>query len=577
MHQKRFIHIYLLLFSIAIGLVSAVGAICFRGLIEFIQFFLWGSEGSFMERVIAAPWWIKLLVPASAGLLAGFVIVHFVPEARGPGVPEVILSVVNRQSTIRHRVTFLKALVTSLLIGAGASVGREGPIVQIGASVGSSMAQLFRLDTGLRRACLASGAAAGISATFNAPITGTLFAIEVILLDIELSHISHIVVASVTASVLSRIFIGELPTLDSTPFLLKHYGELGFYLILGLSGGLVAILFIRLIDVTDRMFLRLKMPGWCKPGLGGLLLGALAFQVPGALGVGYESVNTALTGSLPLQGAILILFAKMAATALCIGSGMSGGIFAPSLVLGAALGTCLGLAANLIHPGLNLHPAHFALAGMGAVVAGATLAPITAVITIFELTYNEAVILPLMVTCITSVVVVRLLFGYSAYEMKLLRKGVNIVRGHDVGILRNLRVRDFMVREYEHLKADTPLMAVLGRIHASPYPHFIVFDNHQKLAGVISLRDVRGLFAQVEQLKHLLVAEDLMKREVITISAMDSLETALYLFENHRVSFLPVTAAGNPQKILGILKKDDLLRAYRERVLKDRVLSIPVR
>ncbi|MFP4350368.1 MAG: chloride channel protein, partial [Desulfococcaceae bacterium] len=186
-----------------------------------------------------------------------------------------------------------------------------------------------------------------------------------------MSHISHIVVASVTASVLSRIFIGELPTLESTPFALGHYGELGIYLILGLSGGLVAILFIRLIDITERLFLRLKIPEWLKPGLGGLLLGALAFQAPGALGVGYESVNTALTGSPALQWAILILFAKMAATALCIGSGMSGGIFAPSLVLGSALGASLGLSANLILPGLNLHPAHFALAGMGAVVAGA--------------------------------------------------------------------------------------------------------------------------------------------------------------------------------------------------------------
>ena len=171
----------------AIGILAAIGALFFRSLIEIFQNLFWASGSTFLEKLINSPWWLKILVPVAGGLIAGPIITFLVPEAKGPGVPEVILSVARRQSTIRHRVTFLKSLVTSLLIGCGASVGREGPIVQIGASVGSSLAQVFRLSPDLRRVCLASGAAAGIAATFNAPIAGTFFAVEIILMEIEIA------------------------------------------------------------------------------------------------------------------------------------------------------------------------------------------------------------------------------------------------------------------------------------------------------------------------------------------------------------------------------------------------------
>ena len=561
----------LLFFAVGIGFLAAVGALLFRTLIEVMQAGFWPQGSSLIDQIQAAPWWQILLVPTLGGLVAGPIITFLVPEARGPGVPEVILSVTSRQSTIRHRVTFLKGLITSLLLAAGASVGREGPIVQIGSSVGSSVAQLFDLSPELRRLCLACGAAAGISATFNAPITGAVFAMEIILLNIEVSYISHLVIASITGSVLSRIFWGNFPAFHVVDFQLENYLQIFGYLLLGLLAGLVSIVFVRAIYTTENIFNRLPLPQWLCPALGGLLLGAIALFLPQVMGVGYDTVNSALDGSLPMQLALYLLAGKLVATSICIGSGMSGGIFAPSLYLGAALGTALGYVLSLVWPGLDLHPAFFALAGMGAVVAGTTLAPITAIVTIFELTLHPQIILPLMVSCISATLVVRLLFGVSAYEMKLLRRGINIVRGHDVSILRDLCVRDFMRHTVPKLSLKAPLHAIVEDMSTSPYPHFVVEDDQHQLAGVLSLRDVREALLYFEDLKEGVIAADLMSTNVTTITSQDNMETALHLFEDHPYSMFPVVDTEN--HVVGILTKDDLLKAYDQKVLKDRVLS----
>jgi len=569
--------ITLLAFAVGIGLLAALGALAFRSLIELFQLLFWSSGASFTEQVIASPWWLRLGVPVLGGLIAGPVITFLVPEAKGPGVPEVIVSVTSLQSTIRHRVTFLKGLVTSLLLGTGASVGREGPIVQIGASVGSSLAQLFGMRPELRRLCLACGAAAGISATFNAPIAGSLFAMEIILMNIEVSFISHIVVASITGSVLARIFWGQFPVFEVMPFFLLSNWELGIYLCLGLVSGLAAICFVRLIFGLDSAFSKLPLPEWLKPAVGGLGLGLMALQLPEVLGVGYETVNAALTGSLVWKLALILLAAKLMATSLCIGSGMSGGIFAPSLYLGATLGTLVGMATMQLLPLHGLNPGFFALAGMGAVVSGTTLAPITAIVTIFELTLHYQIILPLMLACISSTLVVRLLFGYSVYEMKLMNKGVDIVRGHDVGILRNLLVREFMRRDFQPLREDTPLPDLFERLLESPYPHFVVLSRNDRLAGVVSLRDIRPVLPRYEEVKDSYTASDVMTKRVVTLQEDDNMETALHVFERNHFSFLPILRDGTSGRVSGVLTKDALLEAYDQKVLKDRVLSCPVK
>ncbi len=563
--------------AIVIGVLAAAGAILFRTLIDLVQTLFWPSGATFFDKVSASPWWLVLLVPCVGGLIAGPLITYIVPEAKGPGVPEVILSVVKQQSRIRHRVTFLKAAITSLLIGCGASVGREGPIVQIGASVGSSMARLWNLAPDLRRICLACGAAAGIAATFNAPLAGTLFAIEVILFDLEVAFITTIIIAAITASKVSRIFWGDFQTFHHGTFVVSHHAEIGLYVVLGLFAGCIAILFVRSIYALDRFFFCLRMPEWLKPALGGLLLGGLALYSPYALGVGYESVNTALNGSMTLQISFLVLATKLIATSLCIGSGMSGGIFAPSLVLGAAMGTAFGFGLNALFAALGLHwvvtPANYALAGMGALVAGTTLAPITAILTIFELTMSYSIILPLMAACIVSAVIVRRFYGYSAYEKKLLDRGVNVVRGHDVGVLRNLMVRDFMSREFEKLALTDTFFDILARVCSSEEPQFVVFDEQSQLVGVVTLRDLSPHLGEFQEKKNELTAQSLMSSNVVRLVESADLEDALNVFEEYRVSFVPIVAQYNETHVVGILKKDDVISAYKNWVIKDGFLS----
>ncbi|WP_432735546.1 chloride channel protein [Maridesulfovibrio sp. FT414] len=570
--NPRVQYVLLMFFSVAIGVAAAMGAFFFRWMIQLFQNSFWPAGSSFLDRVSDSPWWLVLLLPCLGGLAAGVVINKWAPEARGPGVPEVIKAIAVRGGVIRHRITFLKALVTSLLIGCGASVGREGPVVQIGASLGSSAARLFRLDRSMLPVCVASGAAAGIAATFNAPLTGTLFAIEILLLDTEMSYVSHIIVSSVTASALSKVFWGDFPTFDAPKFIFNNFEELLIFFILGILSGLVSLAFVHLIRIMEDIFDRVPVQDWIKPGIGGLLLGLIGLYIPGAMGVGYETVDMGLDGVLPLELAIILLLAKMIATSLCIGSGMSGGIFAPSLVLGATLGISVSSTINMFFPQLALTHGQYALVGMGTVVAGTTLAPITAVLTVFELTYSYKIILPMMVGCITSALVVRLLKGYSAYEAKLLRQGVNILRGHDESVLVNVPVIEVMETDFDFLREADSLNKAAAMVTDSPFPHFPVLDDDSRAVGILTLRDMRGWLKGDREIGGFPpVVDSLMTRTIVSIASDSNLKEALMVFEKTGVSFLPVI--GEDNKVCGIIKSREAFKIFRENRYKNRILS----
>ncbi len=421
-----------LLLAIVIGTLAAMGTLGFLALIEVGQWGLWPGDGDFMARAVAAPWWLRILIPVLGGLVVGPVIAFLAPEARGPGVPEVIESAALWDGKIPPRRALLKALCTGLTIATGGSVGREGPVVAVGAAIGSFMTRLFSFSTGKGRICLACGAAAGFAATFNTPISGALFTIEIILANLEIDYVGHIIIAAIVAVLISRQFFGDFPTFTVASFGFHHSSEFLIYLALGVLAGLLAIVFTQGIYVVDTAFRRLPLPEWLKPALGGLGLGILAATIPEVLGVGYWSINMSLAGKITLAGAILLLFAKYLATVLCLGSGMSGGIIGPSLFLGAMLGTILALAVNQIFPGMNLISTDYALVGMGALLSGTTLGPITAIMIIFELSNSHEITAPAMVACIASFLVVKYLYGYSVYETKLLRRGVRIFRGKEV-------------------------------------------------------------------------------------------------------------------------------------------------
>jgi CIC family chloride channel protein len=567
--------ILFLLFCLLIGCLAGVGALAFRALLEVGQWFLWPHGFNFLQKVMVAPWWWKLLLPTLAGLIIGPVIIYLAPQIRGPGVPEVIEAAALRDGYIAPRVTLLKPLGTALIISAGGSVGREGPVVHIGSALGSNLAQLLKLNPERSRISLACGAAAGIAATFNAPFAGTMFAVEIILADLQVAYLSHIVLASVMSTVISRHFIGDFPTVIIPPFAFTHPGELGLHLILGLLTGLASLLFIRGVFATDTLMTKLPGPAWIKPAIGGFLLGLVGILSPYALGVGYDTINLMLAGQIVLTAGLVILVTKYLATVVCLGSGMSGGVFAPSLVVGGSLGTILVLASQMLLPNLPLQNADYVLVGMGAMVSGTTLAPITAILTIFELTNSYRVIVPSMVACIASMLVVRYFYGYSIYETKLLRKGVDIVRGHEVNILRDLKVKDYLQTDLETLHEDTSLAEILLRAEASHYPFFVVLNDQEELAGVLTLWDLRHALPHAEELGHALVAGEFMTKEVVTIYPHDNFETALEKLEKHNFHYLPVVLPWDPRKVSGVLRLDDVLATYNQKVLRESVLRKP--
>ena len=557
----------LLLLAIIIGLLSGALAVGFRYLLLFFSDLLWPDPRNMVEVNAHYPWYLVLAVPLFGGLLVGPLVSRWSPESRGAGVPEVIEAVAAREGAIRHRTVFFKTLFTTVSIGCGASVGREGPVVHIGSAVGSSLAQLIRLPGEWRRVFLACGAAAGIAATFNAPMAGMLFAAEIILVDFQVRYLSHIAVSAVTATVVSHQFLGRLPTFRIPSYSLVSYAELPLYALLGLAAGALSILFIRSISAVEDGFERLRVPYALRPAVAGTLLGLLSLGWPHVLGVGYESINLSLTAQLALGMMVTVLLLKLVATAACVGSGFSGGIFAPSLFLGAFLGGTFGSLAGLIVPGPIAEPSAYSLIGMGAVVAGTTLAPITAIFTIFELTYNFEIILPLMTCCMISLVTVQKFYGYSIYETKLLRKGVRMTRGHDVTLLRSLHVGDHMQTRFEAIPQNMRLGEVLEKAESSSYPHFPVIDEEGGLVGFLSMSDLRGFLAEVGELSELVVASEIMTKRVSIVRPEDHFETAFEIFEGKQIATLPVLREGD-SKPLGILKQSDLLRIYNQKVLR---------
>ena len=566
-----------ILLALVIGVLAGLGAVAFRHLIEAGQALIWPDAPTFTQRVQAMPLLWKIMVPVLAGLAAGPLITYVAPELRGPGVPEVMSALALRAGHIRHRVTLLKTFVTAGLLSAGASVGREGPIVQIGASIGSSITQILKLDHRYRRLAVVCGAAAGIAATFQAPMAGTLFSVEILLFDLEVASLSNIVIAAVTGTVTAKLVAGEFHVFHIPEFHLMHPGELVIYFMLGIAAGLVSLVTIRAISFFSSTLERLHIPQAIQPAAGGLAAGIAAVLIPMVTGVGYDTVHAALTGTLTAGMALILLAAKIAVTSCCLGSGMSGGIFAPSLFSGAMLGYAAGSLAMIIWPENISAPVNYALVGMGALVSGTTLAPITAIMTIFEFTYTYQVILPLMAACIPAVLVVKLFHGMSIYETKLLSQGITISRGHAANRLREMLVRDFMTRDFETVTTDTPITEIAAMMEKSHYPHFVVLDSNGNLAGMVTLRDMRGLMnshrtedenSMQEIGMQNLTAQDIMTENPVTVRERDNLETAFHLFARHHISSLPVVDDFAHLKIKGILKKTDLISIYDQQVLK---------
>lgn len=548
--------------GMVVGLLGGLGAVAFRYLIGFFQMLIYGSSAELAQVVHSLPWWRVVIGPAIGGAIVGPLVYFFAREAKGHGVPEVMNAVAREGGVIRKRVVVVKTLASALCIGSGGSVGREGPIVQIGSALGSSIGQILRVSEGELRVLVACGAAAGIAATFNAPIAGAIFALEIILADFALPTFTPIILSSVIATVVSRAFLGNYPAFQVPPYDLESPWEIGFYCILGLLAGLVAVSFIVVLYKNEDWWDDWKIPDYLKASIGGLIIGIIALRFPHIMAVGYDSIGKALLNQEAWTVLVLLIPLKILATSITIGSGGSGGIFAPSLFMGAMLGGAFGCAVHALFPGITATPGAYAIVGMGAVVAGTTHAPIQAFLIIFELTQDYRIIPPLMICCVLATFVSRSIKRESIYTLKLLRRGIDIEAGKDVNVLKSMLVEDHMTWRPETIREDTRFRDLIQILPYSQHTSFPVVDREGNLVGMLSLKDFREAVFE-ESLMDVVVARDIATIPAISVTTRDNLATALALIHDNAIERLPVTQDGDrASKVVGVLSQRDIMSAY---------------
>jgi CIC family chloride channel protein len=558
---------FLLVFSITVGVFTGFGAILFRWLINSFRVLFFERGGNLLDFMGA---YYVIIVPAAGGLIVGPLIYFFAREAKGHGVPEVMLAVASTGGRIRPRVALIKALASSICIGSGGSVGREGPIVQIGSTLGSSLGQLFKLSEEKIKILVACGAAGGIAATFNAPLAGIFFALEVILGQYGLKFFSSVVLSSVTATVISRTFMGDHPAFMVPKYTLLSIWEIPLYFIFGFIAAFVALFYIKSIYKSEDLFNAWKIPEYIKPVIGGFGLGLIGLFFPQIFGVGYETIELALYGKIGLVLVSALVLIKILATSVTLGSGGSGGVFAPALFIGAMLGESYGKITQLIVPSIAIPSGAGALVGMGAVFAGASHAPISAILILFEMTGNYLIILPLMITCITSTVVVRRFSKESIYTLKLTRRGIDLEKLRSADFMGSITVSDVMVKDVITFKETIAVKDAETNIRSyAEYRHrgFPVLSKEGNLVGMVTRKDIGEALIGGKQYMPI---QDIMTTDIATCYPDDTLKTALEKLGEKDVGRIPVIERENQRHLIGLITRENIIAAYNKAVKKER-------
>jgi CIC family chloride channel protein len=560
-------HTFMIIVAIIIGVLAGFGAIAIRVLIKEISLLSYPGGENFLLNVLHAPWLKILLIPIAGGLIVGPIIYFLAPEAKGHGVPEVMQAILLKGGMIRARVAIIKAIASAISIGTGGSVGREGPIVQIGASLGSTVGQFFRIPSKKLKTLVGCGAAAGIAAAFNAPIAGALFAVEIILMDFAVAQFSPIVISSVMATVISHSFQGDFAAFLVPKYHLASPYEILFYFVLGAVSGIISFLFIKVLYYLEDFFdNKFHIAEYLKPAVGGLGIGIIALIFPQIMGVGYDSINLALHENLIWYVALLLIFVKIIATSLTLGSGGSGGIFAPSLFIGAMLGYFFGSIAHNLFPAITATPGAYALVAMGGLVAGTTRAPITAIIIVFELTNDYRIILPLMITCIISTILSSKLSRESIYTLKLLMRNINIKEGTELNVMESIFVKNLYSTSFDTLNVTDNFGQVVNKVIRGKGPEFPVIDQEGHVLGMISIYDIKDNLYERDSLNNLLIAGDIANTNFEPVTPVDNCQTAMDKMRKYDLEGLPVVAQSDSNIITGMIWMKDIQYAYHKEI-----------
>lgn len=547
-------------YALVVGFVTALAAICFNFMIKSVH----------QISVLALPvtWWAIPLSISVGGLLTGLFLWWRSNDLNPGGVSGVITSVFAQHGLIHGRVALIRMISAALTIGSGGSAGREGPIVQIGASLGSKFAQILRLSEHNTVILLACGVAAGISSAFNAPIAGIFFALEIILARFTYHSFGLIVLSSVTSCVATRLLVGDLAEFSVPIYVLQSSWEMVLCLGLGLISALVGVAFTRSLALSEKIFGKIKCPVWFKPAVGGLFCGVIAVFYPQIMASGYAVMNEAMNGHLTLTLMFALVIAKIVGTSLILGSGGAGGDLAPSLFIGCMLGGVYGCFVNYLFPTSTVAAGAYALIGMATVFAAAARAPLTAVFMIFETTTNYYMLMPILAASVVAALFASVLDKESLYTLKLSRSVLDMQQGSGVLIspLEKINVSEVISPNFTSISPDTSVHEAIAKLKETGYALLAVIDKKGNFCGQIDRRDI--IYWRMRRSGHdtkSTCVKEIMRTDVEFVTPNDSLAAAVHLMCRCRCGCLPVLESSRSHKLVAMLDRSEVFQAFVER------------
>lgn len=555
-------------YAVITGAIVGLAAVIFHESITFFSDLFFDQEAATWNFLGGA---IVIFIPAVGMLIQVLMIIGAPKTAKKRGVSEVIKAVATRGGYIPFRTTIFHFFAPAICMGSGGTVGPEGPAAQLGGGVASKFAQMLDLSDTRRRIFTAAGAGAAIAAVFNTPLGGVFFALEIVLLnDFQSATFSALILASVTSSAISRIFLGDHPAFIFSDPSVGSYEHFYLFAILGLAAGLISIAYINYSEIVHQLFKRKilsRIPRWQLMLIIGLLMGVCGYFFPGIFGIGYNTINKILADSLTWKIVLILFVMKFILVPLILHSGGFGGVFAPSLFMGATFGYLYALALNYFW-GMNVDTTTYVLVSMGAVLGGINSIPISAILIIFEMTKDYSFILPLMLAVVLSTTIVQLVLKGSIHVKHLEQEGYHISSGREASILKSILVKDVMTSEIILIKEDTSLSKLINQLLNSPHNTFYTVNNDGILVGIITENELRPIITEYDTLREMIVARDIARSEVITVNESDDLEHVFKLFGNSNLDQFPVVSELNPNEVLGTIRRQDVINAYNKASLK---------
>ena len=554
-----------------IGLMSGVAIIVFRESVDLIheQVFVRLYE---VLRIDEGGWRAMLLplLPMIGMILLIPLSLAFPGKVNGYSFPNFLRRVNLENGVIRGRNILIKIVSTALTIGTGNSAGVEGPIAVIGGCLGSLIGQKTRVSGKRMKVYIAAGCAGGIAGIFNAPLAGLFFAAEIVLLGTyEISSFSALVIASALSTVVSRAWFGAIPAFPIPNYhMVNPFVEMPLYALMALLVGLLAVLHIRFFYYARDMFEKLPMHPQLKPIFGALLVGCMGIAFPQVMGDGYEYIEKALAGHTVATVMLALIFVKSIATAITLGSGGAGGVFAPALFIGAVCGGAFGSVVHYLLPEYTASAGAYATIGIGAFLAASTHAPMTAIFLLFEMTGNYVIIIPVMLVSILSTVTASRFYHDSIDTVDFSREGINIHEGREVAIMKSIKVGKAITEDVDFISENANINKLLELFRdAKDSFYFPVINYKGLMVGVVSMQDVKNILHDEEQRVCYMVGA-ICTRDVIMLTPEKNLYDAMQLFDIKGIDEIPVVESLEEPWVLGMLKRPDVIAAYNHEILK---------